>query len=156
MSAAWLESVEPMVHHSRIKVPYTWSVGETGSRFLAGIRDHKRLQGKQCESCKTVYVPPRKMCPRCFRDTGPWVDVGPDGTLLTYTIVRYENGLQPARAPFAYGIIQLDGASTGLLHLIGDVDLSSIRSGLRLTAVFKEERTGTILDIAHFRPVKSA
>jgi hypothetical protein len=152
----WLANVEAMVHHSRIKVPYTWSVGETGSRFFVELRDHRRILGRRCEGCRTVYVPPRKMCARCFQDTGAWVEVGPEGTLLTYTIVRYANELQPVKAPLAYGIIQLDGASTGLVHLLGDVDLKAIRSGMRLAPVFQEKRAGTILDIAYFRPVKAA
>ena len=153
MVADWLSDVEPMVHHSRIKVPYSWSVGDTGSRFLTEIRDHKRIMGKQCEGCETVFVPPRKMCPRCFRDTGPWIEVGPEGTLVTYTIVRYENTIQPQKAPFAYGIVKLDGSSTGIVHLLGDIDLETLRAGIRMEPVYKEERTGHILDIIHFRPV---
>ncbi len=153
MGEDWLKDVEPMVHESRIKVPYSWSVGDTGSRFFTEIRDHKRLMGKKCEACSTVFVPPRKMCPRCFQDTGPWIEVGPQGTLLTYTIPRYENSLQPMKAPFAYGVIQLDGTSTGLVHLLGDVDVDEIRAGMRLEPVFEEDRTGKILDIAYFRPV---
>lgn len=154
MGADWLKDVEPMVHESRIKVPYSWSVGDTGSRFLTEIRDRKQILGKKCEGCETVFVPPRKMCPRCFQDTGSWIEVGPKGSLVTYTIVRHENTLQPLKAPFAYGIIQLDGSSTGLVHLLGEVDLDSICSGMRLEPVFKEERTGHILDITYFRPVE--
>ena len=87
--------------------------------------------------------------------TGRWVEVGPEGTLITYTIVRYESTIQPKKTPFAYGIVQLDGSATGLVHLLGDVDLNTLRSGIRMEPVFKKERTGHILDILHFRPVKS-
>lgn len=155
MSADWLSNVEPMVHKSRIKVPYTWSVGETGSRFFVELRDNKRLFGRKCAGCHTVYVPPRKMCARCFQDTADWVEVGPEGTLQTFTVVRYANELQPMAAPFAYGIILLDRASTGLVHLLGDVDLAALRSGIRVAPVFREQRSGTILDMAYFRPVGS-
>lgn len=153
MGEDWLKDVEPMVHESRIKVPYSWSVGDTGSRFFVEIRDHMRLMGKTCENCNTVYVPPRRMCPRCFQDTGPWIEVGPQGTLLTFTIPRYQNILQPREVPFAYGVIQLDRSSTGLVHLLAEINMSGIRAGMRLEPVFKEERTGGILDIAYFRPV---
>ena len=154
MGADWLNDVEPMVHESRIKVPYSWSVGDTGSRFLTEIRDRKQILGKKCEGCENVFVPPRKMCPRCFQDTGSWIEVGPKGTLVTYTIVRYKNTLQPLNLPFGYGIIQLDGASTGLVHLLGEVDPETVRAGMRVEPVFKEDRTGHILDIAFFRPTK--
>jgi len=46
----WLETVEPLVYESRIKVPYTWSVGEVGSRFLIELRDHKKIYGTRCPS----------------------------------------------------------------------------------------------------------
>jgi uncharacterized protein len=154
MGADWLTNVEPLVHESRIKVPYSWSVGDIGSRFLTEIRDHQRILGKKCEGCGTVFVPPRKMCHRCFQDTGPWVEVGPAGTVTSYTVVRYDNGLQPVKPPFAYGIIRLDGSSTGLVHLLGEMDLKTIQEGLRVEPVFKEQRTGQILDIAYFRPAK--
>ena len=154
MSGDWLNDVEPMVHESRIKVPYSWSVGDTGSRFLTEIRDHKKILGKKCEACETVFVPPRKMCPRCFKDTGPWIEVGPQGTLKAHTVVRYDNSLQPVKPPVIYGIIQLDGSSTGLVHLLGEVDLDNLAAGLRVEPVFQENREARILDIAYFRPLK--
>ena len=153
MDDSWLDSVEPMVHQSRIKVPYAWSVGETGSRFLTEIRDNKRILGKKCEGCGIVFVPPRKMCHHCYRETGPWVEVGPAGTLNAFTVVRYSNDIQPAEVPFACGVIQLDGATTGLVHVLGEVDLAQVKVGMRLEPVFRENREGRILDITHFRPL---
>lgn len=150
--ADWLSEVEPMVYQSRIKVPYNWSVGETGSRFLIELRDNKKLYGTRCVQCSTVYTPPRKMCARCFRDADGWVEVGPEGTLLTYTVVRYANELQPLKVPFGYGVIKLDGSSTGLVHLLHEFEWGTICAGMRVAPVFNEQRKGHILDIAYFRP----
>jgi len=152
MAYDWLQDTEPMVYESRIQVPYSWSVGDTGSRFLTEIRDHKRILGKRCEACESVYVPPRKMCPRCFVDTGPWVEVGPSGTLVAFTRVRYASELHPGHVPPTYGIIRLDGSTTGLVHLLGEVEPNALRPEMRLEPVFREPRTGHILDIAYFRP----
>jgi uncharacterized OB-fold protein len=58
------------------------------------------------------------------------------------------------KPPFAYGIILLDGASTGMVHFLGEVDFEEIKPGIRVEAVFKDERIGDILDIRYFRPVK--
>jgi uncharacterized OB-fold protein len=58
------------------------------------------------------------------------------------------------KPPFAYGIILLDKASTGLLHLLGEVDIGEIKSGMRVEAVFKDERTADIMDIQYFRPIR--
>jgi uncharacterized OB-fold protein len=155
MGEDWLHNVEPMVHKSRIKVPYSWSVGDTGSRFLTEIRDHRKIFGKKCEACESVFVPPRKMCPRCFQDTGPWVEVGPRGTLNAFTALRYTSELHPDPAPPVYGIIQLDGSTTGLVHLLGEVEPAALRPGIRVEPVFRDQRKGHILDISHFRPVNS-
>ncbi len=150
----WIESVEPLVYESRIKVPYSWAVGEIGSRFLTELRDHKKILGTKCSACAIVYLPPRGHCGRCFSDHLEWVELGSQGTLITYTIVRYEAPSMPMKPPFALGIVLLDGANTGLVHLIGEIDFSKIRSGMRVEAVFKEERVGDIMDIKYFRPVR--
>jgi uncharacterized OB-fold protein len=150
----WLETVEPLVYESRIKVPYTWSVGEVGSRFLTELRDHKKIYGTRCSKCNTVYLPPKKTCGKCFLNLQEWLEVGPQGTLVTYTVVHYETLVMPRKPPFAYGIILLDKASTGLLHLLGEVDIGEIKSGIRVEAVFKDERTADIMDIQYFRPIK--
>ena len=40
----WQETVEPIVYPGRIKVPYNWSVGETGSKFFLGINEDKIIK----------------------------------------------------------------------------------------------------------------
>ena len=150
----WLEETEALVHSGRIKVPYKWQVGETGSHFLIAIRDEKKLLGTHCPRCDMVFIPPRKTCGRCFQTQMEWRELGQAGTLVTYTIPRYESDLHPLDPPFAYGIIKLDGADTGLTHLIGEFEESRLRTGMRLEAVFREDREGNILDIHYFRPTE--
>lgn len=150
----WLETVEPLVYESRIKVPYTWSVGEVGSRFLTELRDHKKIYGTRCPKCDRVYIPPKKTCSQCFLNLQEWMEVGPQGTLITHTVVHYESPVMPMKPPFAYGIILLDKASTGILHLLGEVNMGEIQSGMRVEVIFKDERIGDIMDIRYFRPVR--
>jgi len=150
----WLESVEPLVYESKIKVPYTWSAGETGSRFLIELRDRKKIFGTRCSKCDMVYLPPRKNCSRCFSNLGEWVELGLRGTLVTFTVVHYESPAMPIKPPFAYGIILLDGASTGLVHFLGEVNIERIKPNMRVEAIFKDERIGDILDIRYFRPLR--
>ncbi|MCJ7522902.1 MAG: OB-fold domain-containing protein [Dehalococcoidia bacterium] len=58
----------------------------------------------------------------------------------------------PEEAPYAYGVIQMDGADTGLVYFLGEVDFDKIEIGMHLEPVFKEEREGSILDIDYFKP----
>ena len=145
-----------LAYPSRIKLSYTWHAGKVGSRFYQEIGERCKILGTKCPQCERVYVPPRETCPRCFQDANEWVEVSGEGTLLTYTITRYSvPGIQPQEPPFALGIIQLDGASTGLVHLLGEIDSGDIRVGMRMEAVFREKREGNYLDIEYFKPLGS-
>ena len=116
----WREQTEEMVHHGRIKVPYRWWVGETGSRFFIALRDEQKILGTRCPKCDRVFVPPRKTCGQCFHPGMEWREVGPGGTLVTYTVPRYEEEIHPrSGGGFAFGIVRLDGADTGFTHLVG-------------------------------------
>jgi uncharacterized protein len=150
--ATWMETAEELVHRGRIKVPYTWWVGETGSHFFAALRDEKRILGTHCTRCAMTFVPPRKACGRCFNAEMTWRELGPQGTLVTYTIPRSPESLHPLPLPFAFGIVRLDGADTGLAHLIADYEEGCLRAGIRVEPVFREKREGNILDIRFFRP----
>lgn len=148
------EPKEPFTIPGWIIAPYKYTVGPVASKFFTELRDNKRILGIRCPECNRVLVPPRSTCSRCFSQLEEWVEVDTKGTLLTYTIVHYPLPIHPAEPPFAYGIVQLDGADTGLTHLIGEVDGQDLKIGMRVQAVFKEERQGNILDIKYFRPVQ--
>jgi uncharacterized OB-fold protein len=148
----WLDEVEALTLKGQIAVPYTWWVGETGSRFLIGLRDEKKILGNRCGRCETVYVPPRKNCGRCFEKITDWVELGAEGVVKSHTVVRVPGPLQPAEPPFAYALIRLDGADVDFLHIVRN-DLDRLKNGVRGKARFKEERSGHILDIEAFEIV---
>jgi len=149
--AEWLQDVEGLTLEGQIKVPYTWSVGEVGSRFLVALRDEKKILGNRCSGCNMVYVPPRRNCGTCFKDIDEngWLEVGDEGEVTAFTVVRYAYPLQPAEVPFAYAIIKLDGADVGFLHIIKE-DLEKLHHGTRVKARFSEDRHAHILDIDSF------
>lgn len=144
---------ELIAYESRIKVPYTWSVGEVGSRFLTEIKENQKIWGTRCPVCESVFVPPKKTCTYCFVPIHEWTEVRDEGVLQTYTIARYKTDLIPQDSPQIIGIILLDGASTGLVHLIGEAPPEKLKVGMRVKAVFNKERKGHILDIKHFKPI---
>ena len=144
---------ELISYKSRIKVPYTWSIGEVGSRFLTEIKENKKIWGTRCHVCDMVFVPPKMTCTYCFVPIHEWMEVKDEGVLQTFTVARYETDLIPQDSPQIIGIVLLDGADTGLVHLIGDTSPENIKVGMRLKAVFNKERKGHILDIKHFKPI---
>lgn len=145
-------AVQPLVHESRIQVPYSWSAGTVLTRFLRSLRDDGAILATRCPACRKVFAPPRRSCGTCFADCGEWLEVGPGGTLVSFTQALYESPLHPGERPL-FGLIRLDGADTSLLHRLGGAGLADLQPGMRVEPVFAEKRTGSILDIRHFRPL---
>jgi len=151
----WRRQTKPIVYEGGIHMPYSWTVGRAGSRFFIELRDNGRIMATRCTQCNVVWVPPRLRCPICLRqiENEDWREVGPLGNLRHFTIVRYEQPAQPMKPPFAYGLIDLDGADRAIVHFILGADLSQLRSGMRVRPVFKQDRIGNFLDINYFTPV---
>lgn len=148
-----LEGMDVWIYHGQIKIPNSYSAGAVGSRFLIELRDKKRIMGTRCPACNRVYVPARSICKDCFGQLDEWVEVSDRGTVLTYAVDHESKPIQPMATPIIYGIIQLDGADTGFVHMLGEVDPEQLRVGMKVQAVFKEERVGNILDIKYFKPL---
>ena len=148
-----LEELESFVIPGKIDIPNTYFAGLAGSRFLIELRDNRRIMGIKCPACNWVYVPPRSTCKVCFSKLEDWVEVSDKGTLLTCAIAYQPSPVQTVEPPIAYGIVHLDGADSGFVHLLGEVDFDQLRIGMRVQAVFKEERAGSILDIKYFKPL---
>jgi len=135
----------------KIEAEYMYSYGRI-SRFFSELKDNKRIMGTKCSKCGIVFCPPTSDCPKCWVPT-EWVEVGPKGTLLHYTVI----GLQPIhvdrKVPFTIGLVKFDGADTGLMCFIDETDLKKLKRGLRVEAIFKGKREGYVTDIDHCRVI---
>ncbi len=151
----WRTNQEILVMDGRIKVPYLWSAGEIGTIYLNSLKDEKKFLGTRCHACNIVYHLPRRNCPDCFEECAEWVELGDAGTLQSFTVVKQHHPqLSPLPLPFGYGIIKLDGADTGFVHLLHEFAGQQLEIGSRVSAVFADERQASILDCRYFRPVK--
>ncbi len=129
-----------MILADSIRLPFTYAAGGVGSQFLIGLRDERAILGARCGTCSTVTCPARAFCSRCHGAIADLVEVGSAGTLDAWSEV-------PGKGVF--GMIRLDGADTSLLHrLVGPPE--QWRAGVRVTAVFAEERAGSVNDIEGF------
>jgi len=138
--------------------PFDWAVGRYGSKFLVELRDNKKLVGIKCPKCGFVYMPPRKVCGRCFVVMDELVEVSDKGVMESYTVVYFsfldpETGKQRP-VPYGYGFVKLDGADSCFMHFFEETDLKKLKIGLRVQAVFEENRTGSIADIKHFKIIE--
>jgi len=149
-----MPDVEPMYAESAVEFPYKHSTGETVGRFLAGLKDQKAIWGQRATG-QGVVVPPFGYSEADGSAPGDWVAVGTTGTITAFAVVREPIlHLHPVDRPFAFVLVQLDGADTALAHVVTD-RLEDLQVGVRVEAVWKPdgERTGSILDIACFQLV---
>lgn len=134
--------------------PYRWSVGKYGSKFLLEIKENKRFIGVKCPKCGRVYVPPRKVCGRCYVAMDEFVPVSDEGEIVVCAIIEFgfvdpSTGVQRP-VPYGYVFVKLDGADTALPHFLDSADPEKVKVGARVKAVFEEECKGSIMDIKHF------
>jgi len=137
----------------KLEIPYRYFAGAFSSRWFRALRDEKKILGCRCPTCRKVFVPPRGNCERCLTKIEEWVELPGTGTVESFTVVRYAEPFQPKKPPFVLAAIKLDGADSALIHLVGGISPDRVRVGLRVRAVFAEERKGRITDISHFQPV---
>ena len=134
-----------------------YSAGIAGERFFREIKDGARFLGTRCEKCDLTYVPATMFCERCFADLEVWVEVPNRGTVFTYTVLYRDLDDKPLDPPLVLAYVKLSGSDGGLVHYLGEIDPEDVYIGMEVEACFKEatERTGSILDITHFRPAES-
>jgi len=132
---------------------YAWDAGVGIGRFLDGL-EAGEIFGRACRRCERVLVPPRMFCERCFRATDGWVQVEDTGVVETFSICHVRWDMQPLDPPEIPAVIAIDGSDGGFLHKLGEVAAEDVSIGMAVEAVWRpeEERTGSILDIAYFRP----
>ncbi|MFL6117070.1 MAG: OB-fold domain-containing protein, partial [Catenulispora sp.] len=81
-----------------------------------------------------------------------WVEVGPAGTVTTWTWVAEPRADHPLDRPFAWALIQPDGADTALLHAVDAGEREAMATGMRVHPTWRADRIGSIKDIAYFAP----
>ncbi|MDH3442864.1 MAG: Zn-ribbon domain-containing OB-fold protein [Deltaproteobacteria bacterium] len=137
-----------------IPIASSYTSGLGGQIFFKALKDNGELVGARCAPCKQVYVPARIFCERCFAELTDQVTVEPAGTLKSFSLCYVDHDGKRLKRPVAAALIQLEGATTVMLHRLLDVrDASSALIGRRVKAVIKPKsrRTGSILDIEGFR-----
>jgi uncharacterized OB-fold protein len=141
----------------KIPIQSLYTAGLGGQIFFEALRDKGELVGTRCDPCKQIYVPARKFCERCFSELTDEVKVKPEGTLKSFSFSYVDRDGKRLKQPAAAALVQLEGATTVMLHRLLKVkDPSDVSIGSRVEAVIKAKakRTGSILDIEGFRLVK--
>ena len=97
-----------------IEYPFSRTTGPVIGAFLTGLREQVLLGIKGSDG--RVLVPPTEYDPLTGEDLTELVEVGPGGTVLTWAWAREPRPKQPLERPFAWALVQPDGADVGFLQ----------------------------------------
>lgn len=139
---------------------YSWDNGFALTTYLDGFKQGK-IRGSLCTKCGRMLVPARTFCERCnLTNVSDYYDLADSGTVMTFTLSRvdWDSSFLPDGRVKIFAVIAIDGAARdmGICHLLEDVKPEDVKVGMRVKAVWrpKKERTGTVTDIAYFKPYK--
>lgn len=105
--------------------------------FWAAAREG-RLVMQKCTSCGTVSFPPKPWCIECGSRDTPWTDVGPGGSVYSYTISRSVAMNWPDwedQLPVILCLVDVDAGARMYAQII-DCPPERVKIGMRVSARF--------------------
>lgn len=135
---------------STITFPYKRSLGPLLGAFMTALTERRILGARHGDQ---VLVPPMEWDPATGAEL-PFdlVQVGPAGTVESWTWVPSPSAQHPLGHAFAFALIRLDGATTPLLHAVDAGSPSNLDVGTRVAPRWRGNRVGRIDDIVCFVP----
>jgi hypothetical protein len=115
-----------------------------------------RLVGSRCSQCHETTLGTNSVCPNCGGDRVTALPLSKQGTLWTYTVVRYKppgdyKGPDPF-VPFAMGLVELPEGLRVLTPLEGDVAGFKIGMPLQFHAFLRSRAEKPQVVSFAFRP----
>ncbi len=141
---------EPLSAPLEISFDYTRSLGPVLSRFMTALAQRRILGSRSADG--RVHVPPAEYDPVTFAPPAELVEVGPAGTVQTWSWQPAPRAGQPLTQPFGWALVRLDGADTALLHAVDAGSPAAMRTGMRVRPRWADEPVGSITDIVCFEP----
>jgi uncharacterized OB-fold protein len=137
-----------------IEYPFSRTTGPVVGAFLTGLRERVLVGIKGSDG--RVIVPPVEYDPVTAEDLTEMVEVGPGGVVTSFAWVAHPHVKHPLDRPFAWALIQPDGADTSLVHAVDAGSPDRIVTGTRVVPRWREERVGEIADIVCFEPEEAS
>ena len=135
---------EPLEVPDVLKITYKYSYGGQ-SAFFRALRDYGKLLGAKCDACNFTYCPPRKNCSKCYGDTR-WVELPGTGKIESFTTIYRGTSMIKKGQPVICAYIRLDETDFVMLSNVEMSDVGKASVGMRVKAVFKNERIGRVSD----------
>ena len=79
------------------------------NQFFKNLKNGHLITTK-CKECSTLLWPPRVVCSNCMSDALEWVDLGVEGELYAFTVMRAGAPLGFEQdVPFCIGMVKING-----------------------------------------------
>ncbi len=150
MSQPLSPGAAPLRAPLEIEFDYTRSLGPVLSQFMTALAGRRILGARGADG--RVHAPPFEYDPVSADPPGDLTEVGPEGTVVSWSWMPEPLEGQPLAEAFAWALIRLDGADTVMLHAVDAGSASAMRTGMRVRPRWAASRTGSIRDIACFEP----
>jgi uncharacterized protein len=151
-----MEGVTETQLHAPMEIAfdYTRSLGPVLGQFMTGLRDRRILGARAADG--RVHAPPFEYDPVSALPPRELVEVGPGGTVVSWSWLPSPLAGQPLDRPFGWALIRLDGADTAMLHAVDAGSAAAMQTGMRVRPRWADERVGSIRDLACFEPGEAA
>ena len=117
-----------------------------------------RLLGSKCLECGEQFHPRRQICARCLGDRLEDVELGPEGTLYTYTYVRVALFGSKRADSVGYGVGQVDLFEGPRIQAVLSGGPNDFRIGMPMQLELerlRETEQGDEIVIYRFRPAST-
>ena len=133
---------------------YKWKVEAEGLRLLVKGTKDKKILGRKCHKCGTVYIPGPTYCRKCFIDIDKVVEAKPTGVLGAFTVNLADVRGNPLQEITITGCIKIDGSDSYIMgRLDGWTDWKTVKQGMKVKVVWAQQTTGALSDIYGFAPI---
>lgn len=109
----------------------------SAARYWREIPRRYRMEAEKCTGCGYVAFPPRRICPKCKNRKFEPTVLAPEGKILTFTVIHVPATQFSDEAPFAIGVVELDGGVRITAQLV-DCDHGSLEIGQRVRTEFRK------------------
>ena len=124
------------------------------ARFWRETPRRYNLGGSRCSICKTVYFPPRTVCPSCSIHRQSMGKMEPfqlsgEGEVVTFSVVHEPAEGFELQVPYVLALVRtLEGPT--LTGQVVDIDPAKVAIGLKVRATFRKLREEGRAGVIHY------
>ena len=95
-----------------------------------------RYEAGKCKECGKIFFPPRLICSKCRSREFEKIILSRRGKVLTYTVIHIPPSQFKDEAPYAMGIVELDGGGRITTQIV-DCNFDKIHIGMPVEIEFR-------------------